>query len=73
MKHIEFRYAIQSFEDFYLVNSQRGPSLKSRSEFSQKEEFFSSLLIFPSPEEAEEFIWKHSLLNVNVTLRPVLL
>lgn len=73
MKRIEFTYVVESFYEKFLVRSIEGYSLKSKNDFNGKDDFTRSLLTFPSPEEAEEFIWKHSLLNVDVTLRPVLI
>lgn len=73
MRNVHYHYAISSFDRRFIVKCTNGFNMVSIDEFDDTENFLKSVLIFPSVNDAEDFIFRNNLLNVDVTFRPELL
>ena len=73
MRNVHYHYAISSFDRRFIVKCTNGFNTVSIDEFDDPDNFLKSVLIFPSVNDAEDFIFRNNLLNVDVTFRPELL
>lgn len=73
MRDVRYQYAISSFDRRFVTKGVNGFGVMTKDEFDNAESFFDSVLIFCSANDAEDFIWRNNLLNLDVTFRPELL
>lgn len=66
------KFVIQNHErKFLVVSSTQGVELLSETDVNNKNNLADKLLVFDTPQDAEEFIWYHEYLEIDPTLRVV--